>query len=697
MDPTDTIKLLIIHDSTDEAERIINLMRGAGKPILPQHVQTEYDFMEAADNRPLDLILAQTESEDLPPDTVISYIKQIDKDIPVIILQEDVQTPDIVEGLRLGAKDVISENEDLHILLVIQRELDNLYNRRVKILADRALRESEHRCQLLLDSSRDAIAYIHDGMHTYANQTYVDLFGYGDADEISCLSIIDLVAKNDLDAFKKFIKDHNTRDDYGSAESTFTAQKSNGDTFQANMVLSPAIFDDEISTQIMIHREASSSASVQITKAIETISSQDLLTGLSNRPHFISKIESAVDDARKIGQDAALIYITIDNINIIKNKHSIAAADLLLSDIALLLRRKVEEETPLARFSEDVFTVLLADPTPEYALEFADSIVEIIENNISETEKTTLQATCSIGICLINNNSESSDLIIARCLESANIARAMNASSGCVHLYKDKTPATNKLAANMATRLESALNDGRFKLLFQPIISLRGSGNEYYEVLLRLIDESGSEISPHHFLEQAEQLEVTNKLDRWVILQSLKILADHLAKGNDTRLIINLTSCSIRDKTLVPWLNVAFKAAGIPPHLAIFQFNENHAANFLNDAKAFSQAISELGCKCVLSQFGCALKPLNILKHLDVEYIKIDGSYTRDIQNKDEDPKALVALIKELHARNKQTIVPFVENAKILSTLWQAGAHYIQGHYLQAPSGTMDYDFDNDD
>jgi diguanylate cyclase (GGDEF)-like protein len=420
------------------------------------------------------------------------------------------------------------------------------------------------------------------------------------------------------------------------------------------------------------------------------------MTGLSNRPHFTESIEHAVSKALNSGAGSAIIYITIDNLSSIQSEVSLAAADLVLGDVAMLLRREVNEAHPLARFADDVFTILLPEGSPRTVLIYASALATKIEDNISQAEGQTLQATCSIGIAMINDNTDNGKTALAKALEAANTARTMDAARGCVFLYEEESENTDEAKQVMAKKLEVALNAGQFKLLFQPIISLRGSGNRYYEVLLRMVDEGGAEISPNHFLEHAEKLQVTAKLDKWVIIQSLKLLSEDIAKGNETHLIINLTASSLQDQSFVPWVQNALKAANVAASQLIFQFNEADAGNFLNDAKEISKALALIKCECVLSRFGCSLKPFNLLKHLRVKFVKIDGSYTLDIQNHNEDPKSLINLIKELHNQEKHTIVTFVENASVLSTLWQAGAHYIQGHYLQAPSAKMDYDFSSD-
>ena len=186
---------------------------------------------------------------------------------------------------------------------------------------------------------------------------------------------------------------------------------------------------------------------------------------------------------------------------------------------------------------------------------------------------------------------------------------------------------------------------------------------------------------------------MASKIDRWVILQTIKHLSGHRSKGHKTNLFLNLTAETIQDKTFLPWLSVALKAARLPGDSLIFQINEADACTYLKLAKDFAKGLKQLHCKVSISHFGCALNPFNTLKHIDADYVKLDGSFTDEIQ-KDEDSREQVKeMITSLQAQGKLTIVPLVESASILSTLWQAGVNFIQGYYLQAPTTEMNYDF----
>ena len=177
MNANDTIRLLILNNSRAEAERLISMLHNAGRPSRAQHVESEDALVKLLEEQTWDLLIAHDQTTNVTPQTAIKHIRRLSKDVPVI-LQNDDEFLAVIEGMKLGAADVVRLDDDQHLLLVMQREMNNREERQAKRLADRRFREAERRSQQLLDSSRDAIAYVQDGLYLYPNQTLAELIGY---------------------------------------------------------------------------------------------------------------------------------------------------------------------------------------------------------------------------------------------------------------------------------------------------------------------------------------------------------------------------------------------------------------------------------------------------------------------------------------------------------------------------------------
>ncbi len=678
-----TIRLLILEDSQNEAERLVSLFRNAGHATRVHRLTSSEDLAETL-QQTWDLLICAPSSEQLDPSEAISAIRRQAKDIPVVQLVDGNDSETITEALLFGAQDALPQGEDERLVLVAKRELANLEERRARRAAEVALREAEKRCQLLLESSVDAITYVHDGMHIYANRAYLELFGYEDGEELEGMPMIDLIASADQGAFKDFLKNYQSAE--GNAELNCQGVRADGSSFPAQMSFSPATYDGEPCIQVVIRAETSNA---ELEEKLREISSQDLVTGLFNRSHFLELMDGAAERAVSTGQPSTLAYIRVDRYASLQGEIGLAGIDLLLTDLAGLLRAHFPADTQLARFGDDVFSALLPGQTPEQCQASLAALLKKVEGHLFDVSGRTAQTTLSVGVAGLSEKTAKAQEVVERAHRCADELTNGNA----IKLFN---PADELAAAasrgNLLAMVQQALENNSFRLLFQPIISLRGDANEHYEVLLRLLSPQGEEVPPMEFLAAAKEAGLGEKIDRWVILNSIKLLADHRTKGHNTRLFVHLSSASLQDQTLLPWLSVALKAARLPSDALVFQFSEPDAIAYLKQAKALTQGLAELHCKVALSQFGCALNPFNTLKHLHVDFVKIDGSFSQDLGNADNQ-EALKTLLSSLHAQAKLTIVPFVESASVLATLWQAGVNFIQGYYLQGPSQSMDYDF----
>ncbi len=689
---TDTLFLLIFDKSQNDAERLISLLRNAGIATRAKQVADEEQLDEALEQQTWDLFLVRASDLD-DVDQVCLKIQQRDRDTPVVVLADAYDPEGIVPRLKSGAKDVVVIENEPHIVAVVKREVDNLKQRKRLRMMEVQIRDIEQRCELLLDSSKDAIAYINDGMHIYANSSYLSFLGYDDIDEMICIPVLDTLDRESQEKFKDLSKNFFEREGNEALEGVPMKSVREDDTeIPVQMSLSEASYDGERCLQIVLRPEEDNA---ELQEKLKQMSQMDLLTGLYNRQYFMEQLHAAKETALKNKQQFTVLYMAIDDFQQIKADLGIADADLVLRDLAHTLQENTEENWTLARLSDDVFGIIAPAQNGDQALELGNSYRSKIEDHLFEVEGRTLQITLSIGATLITDNAPNIKDILSRAQIAAEDVREEDGheKGNGVQLYKPKKDSPLE-DHDIATQLiEEALDQDQFKLLFQPIIALRGESEEHYEAFVRMINEKGEEVSPYDFLPPSGPTTMANKIDKWVILQTIKHLSEHRSKGHDTKLFINLTAETIQDKDFSSWLNVALQAARLPGDSLIFQISESNAITYLKQVKEFAKGIKTLHCKLSVNQFGLALNPFNLLKHLDPEYIKLEGSFTQDMQKGETEKENAKEMIQNLQAMSKLTIVPLVESASLLSTLWQAGVNYIQGYYLQAPTTEMNYDF----
>jgi len=688
MSDKEPVRLLILAESQNRAEELIVLLRTAGRATRAHQIESLADLVDKLKTRSWDLLLACSEANDLTAEEAIDTIRELDIDVPTILLADNREIESITQGMKLGALDVALEDDDERLGLIIKRELGNLENRRLRRRAEVELRETDRRNQLLLDSSSAAIAYVHEGMHIYTNNAYSELFGYDDPDDFAGIPIIDLIASEDQDKFKIFLKSF---EQSGEDVEEFTCVTSDDSKILSSLTLSTATYDGEACTQVIFRSMTDDS---ELEDRIKEISSQDLLTGLYNRTYFIEQLDSAVDQAHNGQHGYVFFYISIDHFSRIRAEAGISNADLVLGDLAALIRQLTEDTHIMARFGDDVFTLLYRTSDKDVAAKIAEEIRSRVENHMSEISGKSYQLSVSIGLSLITENAPTSEEIISR----AHKAAASIIDGNGVNFYQAEQVKVGEdgkalTSENIKELVRSSISNNSFKLLFQPVVSLHGDDDEQFEVLLRLLDDDGNELSPGQFLGPAEDAGLLEKLDRWVILQSIKMLSVHRASGSKARLFINVTHKSVSDDTFLPWVSVALKAARLPSDTIIFQIHENDATSYIKHATKFSKGLAQLHCKTSINHFGCSLNPFNLLKHLTPDYVKLDGSFAQQIEDDVDKQKELIDMVKSLQSTGVLTAISGVENPVVLSTLWQAGVNFIQGYYISPPLENMDYDF----
>lgn len=677
------VRLLILEDSQNEAERIVSLFRNSGLPTRVHRADTPEALSEALANS-WDLCIASYECTQLPLSTALKILQKSERDLSFIQIIEEQDSDLIVEALQMGAQDAVPKGADEHLMLVVHRELANLRERRTRRTAELALHEAEKRCQLLLDSSIDAIAYVHDGMHVYANRAYLKLFGYSSVDDLECTPMTDLIAPEDQAGFKELLR--NYHNDTAQADFLCNGVNLSNEAFAARISVSPATYDGEACVQVVIRTD---NDNAELEQKLKAISSQDLATGLYNRQRFLELLDTATERAINQEETASLAYIKIDAYHRLTSELGIAGIDLFLADLAQTVRQTLNKNTQLARLADNVFCALQPATTPEQQQPELLRLLEQVAERLYDISGRTAQTTLSIGVAAISEKTGKA----AEVLDRARRCSEENDQGNHLHIHNPVDDlAASASRGNIIAMIQHALETNSFRLLFQPVISLRGEQDELYEVLLRLVTPQGDEVAPNDFLNAAISAGLAEKIDRWVLLNSIKLLTQHRAKGHNTTLFVHLSSASLQDMSLVAWLAMALKAARLPADSLILQIRETDAISHLKQARELVEELRGLHCQIALGQFGCAVNPFNTLNHLNVDYVKIDGSFTGEL-GEHANQEALKEMLGALHSQAKRTIVPFVESASILSVLWQAGVNYIQGHYLQEPSTTMDYDF----
>lgn len=702
--PHAPVRLLIAESSENTAQEFDSMLRDAGIPTRMRVIDLPMagEALESSDVMLCNANLPQLEQ-------LLPQLKTRAPDVPIILVNPPDYSISTCEGMRLGAADVVSRQDPDELVLVFKRELAHVCQGQRLGALHRALKEAEQRCQLLLDSAQAAIAYVHEGMHIHANDGYLKLFGFADADALLGLPLMDLLTDESAGDLKQVLK--RFRRDGEECTLDFAGRSTDGTDVHGNMTLAHAEYEGERCMQVTVSAppaggaaapEANGATHANGSTHSETANGHASATvnGTSTRSvsGFLDAARATLDSEQT---HRYLIVAQIDAFAGLQTDLGLRGADQVADAVHRALLDALEDR-PGARLGTYQYAFAVTGSERASVIEWIDSVRKRIEGLMTEIGGKTVRVTVSIGGAELDveMDGDGGD-IFDTALNTAHAAtlRAETAGGNRVDLLVKEVAREDpdSESGRVLAQINEAIDNQRFMLLFQPIISLRGDSDEHYEVFLRMMDTDGRKISPNEFLRTAIEHGVAAKIDRWVILQSIKMLSTHRSRGHNTRLTINLTANSVGDPEFVQWLQVAIKAARLPSDAVIFQVTEQDAIDLVRQTREFIESLKAMHCRASLSRFGVAADAMKMLEHFPVDFVKLDGSHIERFMEDPSMKEQVTGMIRELQSGGKLTIIPMVESAGVLSALWQAGANYIQGHYLQEPSTEMDFDFSNDD
>jgi diguanylate cyclase (GGDEF)-like protein/PAS domain S-box-containing protein len=429
------------------------------------------------------------------------------------------------------------------------------------------------------------------------------------------------------------------------------------------------------------------SESRELNRRLSYHASHDILTGLVNRREFESRLERALKSARARETAYALLYLDLDQFKIVNDSCGHSAGDTLLHQLGNLLKAKIRWRDTLARLGGDEFGVLLESCNLDEAMQTAESLRAAIGDYKFMWDDRSFRLGVSIGVVPITADNED----VAALLSAADsaCAAAKEAGRNRIHSFQENDIDLMRRRREMqwAARINNALEENRFELFRQTIQPLQTEEDgAHYEILLRMRDENGGIISPGLFIEAAERYGITPAIDRWVIRSAFRWLVSEADERERLMLCsINLSGQSLGDDKFLPFVIDQFQMSGLDATKICFEITETAAIASYSQANRFINALKELGCKFALDDFGTGLSSFGYLKHFPVDFLKIDGSFVKEILH-DPIDREMVRSINEIgHLTGKQTIAEFAENEEIITMLRGMGIDYAQGYGVSEP------------
>ena len=615
----------------------------------------------------------------------IHYVREHQFRLPIILVAR-TDSNDLEErAISAGATDVIEVDH------LSQRGLSRLLHRVVKRsqIDDRLFREKE-KLEITLHSIADGVVGVTaEGRVDYMNVVAETLTGWKFEKAEGQLifdgvNIVDEATEQSLNAEIQRRMGHQESFKLGPDA---LIMRESGECFNVECFFSPIYKGQEDITGyvIVIHDVTEAH---QWSQKLKFEASHDSLTGLVNRAEFEARLQQAIKIAEDLNTEHVLCYLDLDQFKIVNDTCGHAAGDELLRQLTAVLHTVVRRRDTLARLGGDEFGILLRQCDVQHGEKVALQVLEKIGEFRFSWAGKNFTVGASIGVVGINVTSaswaDSLSLADSACYEAKENGRNR------VHVVKPNDTQIIKRQGEMqwVTRIINAVEGDGFCLYHQKILPIHDVNSKelHYEILVRYKDEQGDLYPPGAFLPAAERYGVIKLVDRWVVRHALQWLgnnADHLRKLS--LCTINLSGSTLSDDTMVAYIRDLIEQTQVDAHKICFEVTETAAVTNLADACEFISQLREVGCLFALDDFGAGMSSFSYLKHMPVDFVKIDGSFVRNIAD-DEIDYAMVKSINDIgHIMGKKTIAEFCESIAVYEKLKEIDVDYVQGFHMGKP------------
>ncbi len=711
------IRILFVDDSQTIRNQYSTLLaRNGYEAIFAEKVEQAF---EIAKRSYFDIAIIDYYLEDEVGSELCRKLKENNstQEIVCVILTGSYKEEIVVDGVNSGAVDFMFKNEAEDLFLARISSVSRAVN------ASKQTKAESKRLLGILESVSDGVFGIDLDMNvTFMNSSAKEILDLEDDHDLLGSSIISKLhfvgQEKELDPEYSIPLFQAHKSGHLLHKSELMFVKTCGKKITVECDLYPLEIDGKREGSVIAFRDITEKKLFQ--DELRWQANHDSLTKLLNRHYFEQQLEQEV--SRRIRHSdsdeiSALLYFDLDQFKYLNDTAGHVAGDQLLIEVGHQLQTNLRSADTLARLGGDEFAIILRDIKMDEVKLAADRFKEIIEQHSFQFEGKNYSISVSIGGAVISGSSSGAGEVLANADVSCHIAK--NKGRNRSHIYDPSCDARLAMDKELgwSTRLRDALGNDKFELVFQPIVPIsmiagvelprEGLVDEatpweilgqdgkkeqvVFEVLLRLSDEGGKIVAPDMFLPTAERFNMMPEIDRWVVRHSLRRLSMERATGRDIRFTINLSGSTMVDKQIGQDIKQMLIEFGISGDLLTFEITETCAITNIDAANNLITELKEVGCLFALDDFGSGFSSFGHLKHLDIDYVKIDGMFIQGILSDNMD-KAVVQSINQIaHSFNKKTVAEYVDNREIVEVLESIGIDYAQGYFVSKPKPTLGF------
>jgi diguanylate cyclase (GGDEF)-like protein len=521
-----------------------------------------------------------------------------------------------------------------------------------------------------MDSTSDAIAYFHEGLHVYANHAWLDALHAASLEELEALSLLD-IAHSDEHEIKSLVREfsHGKFPDHALP---MTIRSPGHGEFSATLTFSPVRFNAEESVQVVLQK---SGGAADVEAEIRRLKSQDALTGLLNRNAFMDQLQLGLD-SNSADRSNAVYCLQPDDFHAIEKMVSVQQADSLIKSMSRVLRSTLKDSDRLGRFTDHVFAIFAERDNRAELRALADTLRESIEQFLSSTGTEDLPSGCSVGLVMVGPQTNDAEQVIANTRTA--LEQAVEEGNQVVRYH----PSREEMAQvdgdqNWEKRIRYALNNDDFYSVQQSIVNLEGDTEGLFENRTFLHEDNG-DLAPEEFMTAAEGYNLASTIDRQIIPGLLKAIA-----GTEDRHIINLSGNSVHDFSFPAWFQRQLQENEVEGSQVILQIPVDSAVAHMRAARRLFDEMKPQVCGFALSGFDGRRQANEVLDQLDVTLVKLKSELTEQLKSNLDNQNMIRNVVSCAEHSDVQVLADNVVDSSDMATLWQCGVKLVAGEFLQ--------------
>ncbi len=669
--------LILVIDDDPNSTRRIQSLAGHQRKVQTRFADTINAVSRTLESEPVCLIVICVNDDNLALiEPIVHQSRRLDTPLPVVAGVNRESADHALAAVEAGADCTALLDDDQSLGLAIRRTLDHASAHRKAAESSQRLEEIESRYTLLLDSSREALAYVHEGLHVYCNGAYIELFGFDGFEDVEGLSILDLFTAGDSETDLKAVLRGLANNELPEDNLEFVAHQPNGETFNALVTFSPARFNREDCIQILV-REQVVESDPGLAREIEKLRTTDAATGLMNRQVFMEQVTRAMENQQQ-GVECAVLFVELTDYPSLLNKIGIGSADALIKQAAQVVSHQAGEEDMVSRVRDNTFALLVKRDQREEVETLARHLLDAYSGHILQVRDRSLTVSAAVGMTYIGQRSLDAEEILHQADDA--LTEALRAGGNCFVRYRPRVETGGgEEDEQWADRLRHALDNNELLLVEQPILDLEKDEPLIQKVETRLRpDESEELYLPDMYMPAAIRKGLATSLDRDLVERLLDRIA---ADETETFWMLPVSSASISDTGFHTWMQEQIDQGKLPGQRLIFQFRDTDIRETLLDAQRFIQRFAARGCHFSLADVNHETPLEQLLKHLDLDYLELRPETTENLSADEDRRQELSEVVSAIQERNIRIVAPRVHNTNDMASLWQFGITLVQGEF----------------